>query len=81
MAEFFNKFQLMLKLEKKSKKSLTLEESHLHQVSFYDIYLKNLMDKFFLIHFFVQLIFFSIFVVWKTNIKQDTYLKTKTLSL
>lgn len=45
MAEFFNKFQLMLKLEKKSKKSLTLEESHLHQVSFYDIYLKNLMDK------------------------------------
>ena len=45
MAEFFNKFQLMLKLEKKSKKSLTLEESHSHQVSFYDIYLKNLMDK------------------------------------
>ena len=45
MAEFFNKFQLMLKLEKKSKKSLTLEESHLHQVSFYDIYLKYLMDK------------------------------------
>ena len=43
--KYFSKFQLMLKLEKKSKKSLTLEESHLHQVSFYDIYLKNLMDK------------------------------------
>jgi len=42
---------------------------------------KNLMDKFFLIHFFVQLIFFSIFVVWKTNIKQDTHLKIKTSSL
>lgn len=26
MAEFFNKFQLMLELEKKSKKSLTIEE-------------------------------------------------------